>query len=143
MLVSKFCLLHCHNVTLTFHTLYSTMIQSKYSQNGYDSKEIIHASMLYPMTQNLQRKSIQRLMQKIFQLQKQANDKNIQFLPNKADIQAILLSLELVIFTNFQEDWVKIRDFSIKLISGPVIFLASVSMHKIYVLFFVFVIFTQ
>ena len=35
-------------------------------------------------------------------------------LPNQADILAILSTLELVIFTKFHKDWVKIVDFSIK-----------------------------
>ena len=43
-----------------------------------------------------------------------ANNENSQFLPNQADIQAILSIDELVIFTKFHKDWVKIVDFSIK-----------------------------
>ena len=46
--------------------------------------------------------------------QKLANNKNPQFLPNQADIQAILPTYELVIFTKFHKDWVKIVDFKIK-----------------------------
>ena len=37
--------------------------------------------------------------------------KNSQFLPNQADIQAILPTHELIIFTKFHNDWVKIVDF--------------------------------
>ena len=40
--------------------------------------------------------------------------KNLQFLPNQADIQAISSTHELVIFTKFHKDYVKIVDFSIK-----------------------------
>ena len=47
-------------------------------------------------------------------VQKLANNKNPQFLPNQADIKAILSTHELVIFTKFHKDWVKIVDFSIK-----------------------------
>ena len=46
---------------------------------------------------------------------KQANNKNLQFLPNQADILAILPTHELIIFTKFQNDWVKIVDFSFQL----------------------------
>ena len=41
----------------------------------------------------------------------QANDKNTQFLPNQADIQAILPTYELVIFTKFHDNWTEIVDF--------------------------------
>ena len=36
---------------------------------------------------------------------------NLQFLSNQADIQAILLTHELVILTKFHKDWQKIVDF--------------------------------
>ena len=42
---------------------------------------------------------------------KQANNKNLQFLPNRADILAILSTHELIIFTKFRNDWAKIVDF--------------------------------
>ena len=37
--------------------------------------------------------------------------KNPQFLPNQADIQAILPTHELVIFTKFHNNWNEIVDF--------------------------------
>ena len=37
--------------------------------------------------------------------------KNSQILPNQAETQAILLTHELIIFTKFDNDWVKIKDF--------------------------------
>ena len=43
--------------------------------------------------------------------QKLANNKNPQFLPNQADIQAILSNHVLVIFTKFRKDRVKIVEF--------------------------------
>ena len=46
--------------------------------------------------------------------QKLAINKNPQFLFNQADFHAILSTHELVIFTKFHKDWVKIVDFSIK-----------------------------
>jgi len=46
-------------------------------------------------------------MQKNISLaQKLANNKNPQFLPNQADIKAILSTHVLVICTKFHEDWV-------------------------------------
>ena len=39
------------------------------------------------------------------------NNTNSKFLPNLADIQAILPTKELVIFTRFHNDWMKIVDF--------------------------------
>ena len=68
------------------------------------------------------------LQEKMRLAQKLANNKNPQFLPNHADIKAILPTHELVIFTKFHKDWVKIMDFSIKAcfwVSN--IFFASVS----------------
>ena len=47
-------------------------------------------------------------------VQKLANNKNPQFVSNQADIQAILPTYELFIFTKFHNDWVKIVDFLIK-----------------------------
>ena len=41
----------------------------------------------------------------------QANNENLQFLPNQADIQAILPTHELVILTEFHNNWIKIVDF--------------------------------
>ena len=41
--------------------------------------------------------------------------KNPQFLPNQADIQAILPTHELIIFTKFHTDWVKIVYFLFQL----------------------------
>ena len=49
--------------------------------------------------------------QKSFLAQKWANNKYPQFLPNLADIQAILPTHELVIFTKFHNDWMKSVDF--------------------------------
>ena len=43
--------------------------------------------------------------------QKLANKKT-QFLPNQADIQAILPTHELVIFTKFHNNWMEIVDFN-------------------------------
>ena len=40
--------------------------------------------------------------------------KNPRFLPNQANIQAILFTHELVIFTKFHKDWIKIVNFSVK-----------------------------
>ena len=37
--------------------------------------------------------------------------KNPQFSPNQADIQAILPTHELVIFTKFHNNWIEIVDF--------------------------------
>ena len=37
--------------------------------------------------------------------------KNPQFCPNQADIKAILAIHELVILTNFHNDWINIVDF--------------------------------
>ena len=42
---------------------------------------------------------------------KLANNKYLQFLSNQADIQGILPTHELIIFTKFYNDWVKIVDF--------------------------------
>ena len=39
---------------------------------------------------------------------KRANNKNLQFLPNQADIMAILPTHELVIFTKFHDNWIEI-----------------------------------
>ena len=39
------------------------------------------------------------------------NNKNPQILPNQADIKAILPTHELIIFTKFQNDWVKLYVF--------------------------------
>ena len=61
--------------------------------------------------------------QKSLLAQKQANNKNPQFLPNQADIQAILSTHELVIFTKFHNNWMKIVDFYYQPIFGPVNFL--------------------
>ena len=38
-------------------------------------------------------------------------NKNSQFLSNQANIQAILPTRELVIFTKFHNDWIEIMDF--------------------------------
>ena len=54
--------------------------------------------------------------------------KNLQFLYNQANIQAILSTFELVIFTKFHKDWIKIVDFSTKAYFwASNIFLTSVS----------------
>ena len=54
--------------------------------------------------------------------------RNPQFLPNQGYIKAILSTHELIIFTKFHEDWVKIVDFSIKAYFWAInIFFASVS----------------
>ena len=42
--------------------------------------------------------------------------KNSQFLPNQADIQAILPTHELIIFIKFHHDWVKVVNFLFKII---------------------------
>ena len=38
-------------------------------------------------------------------------NKNLHFLPNQAEILAILLTHELVILTNFHNNWIKIVNF--------------------------------
>ena len=50
-------------------------------------------------------------MQKKFTGQKVDNDKNPQFLPNQAEIQAIFPTNELVILTKFHNNWIKIVSF--------------------------------
>ena len=40
--------------------------------------------------------------------------KNLQFLSDQAEIQAILPTHELFIFTKFHKDWQKIVDFLVK-----------------------------
>ena len=50
-------------------------------------------------------------MKKWLLAKKVANNKNLQFIPNQADIQAILPTHELVIFTKFHNNWMKIVDF--------------------------------
>ena len=47
-----------------------------------------------------------------------ANNKNVQFLPNHADIQAILPIHELVILTKFHNNWIEIVDFYYRTISN-------------------------
>ena len=49
--------------------------------------------------------------------------KNPQFLHNQADIQAILPTHELVIFTKFHNNWIEIEDFFNSLIFGQSSFL--------------------
>ena len=60
--------------------------------------------------------------------QKLANNKNPQFLSNPANILAIFPIHELIIFTQFHNDWMKIVDFYYWLISGPVSFFSSKSL---------------
>ena len=52
----------------------------------------------------------------------------LQFLPNQADIQAILLAGELVISSKFHDNWIEILDFSKKLTFGQSTFFATISM---------------
>ena len=54
--------------------------------------------------------------------------KDLQFLSNQAEIQAILIAHELFILTKFHKDWQKILDFLVivKFCASPVFF-ASVS----------------
>ena len=54
-------------------------------------------------------------------------NKNLQFLPNQANIQAILPTHELVIWTKFHNNWIKIVDFYCKPTFKQVAFFASVS----------------
>ena len=62
-------------------------------------------------------------MQKRLLAEYLANNKNVQFLPNYADIQAIFPIHELVILTKFHNNWIEIVDFYYGTISGPVTFL--------------------
>ena len=50
-------------------------------------------------------------MQKRLLAEKLANNKNIQFLPKQANIQAILSSHEWDFLTKFHNNWIKIVDF--------------------------------
>ena len=49
----------------------------------------------------------------------------LQFLPNQADIQAILLAGELVISSKFHDNWIEILDFSKKLTFGQSTFFCN------------------
>ena len=61
-------------------------------------------------------------MKKWLLAKKVANNKNLQFIPNQADIQAILPTHELVILTKFHKNWIKIVDVYYWSISGTVTF---------------------
>ena len=57
------------------------------------------------------RQNIETYLKKIKLAQKLVNNKNPQFLPNPADILAIFPIHDLIIFTQFHNDWMKIVDF--------------------------------
>ena len=61
--------------------------------------------------------------------QKLANNKNLQFLSNPANILAIFPIHELIIFSQFHNDWIKIVDFYFWLIYGPVSFFSYKSLN--------------
>ena len=60
--------------------------------------------------------------------QKLANNKNPQFLSNPTNILAIFPIHELIFFTQFHNDLMKIVDFYYWLISGPVSFFSYKSL---------------